>query len=220
MRIDDLDAVERRAYKRFNQDGLWDMYLGVLLAMFGFSEFLDDALASETAILAAWASLVFGAVLVFTLLKKYVTAPRLGTFKPGPVRRSKLHRTRLVLAGSVVVGLVAWIVTAAYVGGELDAGIPMHVVIPSVWALNALVVFGLMAHFMDYPRLYAWSVLFAVTLPLQVWLPRFTALEPTPLLTFGLPGAVMISVGAVLFARFVKENPLPGKGVGIGADHS
>ena len=197
----DLKAVERRAFRSTFQDGLWDMFLGVMFLMFPFGVFLRKADMSETTDALITLGVNFGAVVLFVLAKRYITTPRIGRVKFGPERQRKIRMGRLVLGASVVLGLVVFILTASdnLNSGELMLG---------VFSVNILVVFGALAHFLDFPRLYGYAAAFALSMPvgivLEGWINGFEAPY-----TFFLTAGVPLVVGMVLFNRFLRDYPLP-----------
>jgi hypothetical protein len=142
--------------------------------------------------------------------KKYVTVPRIGRVRFGPKRRGRVWLVRLLLAGSVGLGVVLFIFMLA--GGlgrlariELDDG----AVIAVIWAANALILFGLGAALLDYGRLLVIGLMFASAVPVDILIHRLWGLDVSPL-AFGVPGLLVIVMGLVIFARFLRDYPLPG----------
>ncbi len=86
----DLKQLERLAFRRTYQDGLYDIYIGgifVSFAVFAFTVFPG----SETKSLVPLVYLVLGlglSGLLFWLGKKYITLPRIGLVNFGPARRN------------------------------------------------------------------------------------------------------------------------------------
>ena len=109
----------------------------------------------------------------------------------------------ILLAGAIVLILSITAFTS-----DWSDGLPMGLIFPAVYAINMLLVFGLMAHFLAYDRLYLIGVLYALPLPVDMVLKRFAEIRITYLL-FAVCGIVIVVIGLVTFVRFLRENPLP-----------
>jgi len=206
-----LKELERKAFRSTFQDGLWDIFLGFLLLNMGGSTLLGGSEMSplwSMIVLTVFAGVV---LLLFWAGKKFITTPRIGSVKFGAQRKSKLKSVRLVLFMSVLVGALMSI----WGVGSRVAGVPYliaQVPLPAyVWAVQCVVVFSLAAYFMDVTRFYFYGVLYALPFPLGILLAENTDLAgaSSMAITFGASGAVMVLVGAVLFARFLRRYPLP-----------
>jgi hypothetical protein len=204
-----LKEIERRAWRSFFVDGLWDIYLGLLLTVMGVNAWLSDLGVPEGRTLLIYAALVIAAMGLLWAGKKYITVPRIGRVKFGPKRRAKIRIVRLILVGSVVLGLALFAFTLAGGFGWLArAELDSEVFVAVLWVVNVLVVFGLGAYFLDYGRLVAIGVMFAVAVPADVLIHRLWGADVSPL-AFGVPGLLVIAMGLVILARFLRNYPLP-----------
>jgi len=205
-----LKELERKAFRSTFQDGLWDIFLGMLLLNMGGSTLLGGSEMSPL-----WSMIVltvFAGVVLFLFWagKKFITTPRIGSVKFGAQRKSKLKRVRLVLFMSVLVGALMSI----WGVGSRVAGVPYliaQVPLPAyVWAVQCVVVFSLAAYFMDVTRFYFYGVLYALPFPLGILLAHNTDLSGSVsmAITFGLAGGPMVLVGVVLFFRFLRRYPV------------
>jgi hypothetical protein len=205
-----LRALERKAYRSFFRDGLWDVYLGLLLLTMGIPVLLARPGAPASALpIAVGLGMTIAAMAVFFGGKRYVTVPRLGTAKFLPARRAGNKKTTLVLTFSVLVGLALFVFPGLGIGtrGGL-AGIPVPALL---WAGNCLIVFGLGAYFLDFGRLYAYGVLYAASFPLAVVLRTQAGLAQGWLIAYALTSAPMLIIGLILFVRFLHDYPPPPK---------
>ncbi len=206
-----LKELERKAFRSTFQDGLWDIFLGLLLVNMG-----GGMLLGASGMSPLWAMVVLtgfaGVVLLgFWVGKKFITTPRIGLVKFGSQRKSKLRRVRVVLFLSVLLGVLMfiWGVGSRYGGApRLIASLPLPAYI---WAAQCLVVFGLAAYFLDVTRFYLYAVLYALPFPLGILLAQNTDLSGSVsmAITFGVAGGVMVLWGAVLFVRFIRRYPVP-----------
>jgi hypothetical protein len=204
-----LKEIERRAWRSFFADGLWDIYLGVLLAVMGVYAWLRELGIPATWTMLIYIGLIAAAMGLLWAGKRYVTAPRIGRVKFGPKRRAKIRVVRLILGGSVVLGLALF--AFALAGGfrwlariNLDGG----VIVAFFWVANVFVVFGIGAYFLDYRRLLVIGAMYASAVPVDILIDRLWGVDASPL-AFGVPGLLVILMGLAIFARFLRDYPLP-----------
>jgi hypothetical protein len=203
-----LKEVERRAWKSFFQDGMWDIYLGLLLLAMGVSAWLSDQDISEVTHFAIYIPLILLSMVVLWAGKRFITVPRMGRVKIGPKGKSRKRKARVLLFFSVVVGLALFLV--ALVAYKHPAGwaslIPY--LLPAVWALNMLIVFGLGAYFLEFNRLYIHGVLYALAVPVDFLVREWTGIN-LGAIAFIVPALVILLVGGIVFLRFLRDYPLP-----------
>jgi hypothetical protein len=199
-----LKELERKAWRSVFQDGLWDMYLGFLLLTMGMGPVLPTL---DTPIMWTLAMLLMLSLLAwfaFWAGKKFITTPRMGLVKFGPQRKAKLKKTRAVLFLSVLLGVITLVLRAMWNVEWAAIPIPAY-----VWAVQAIVVFGLGAYFLDVSRFYAYGVLYAIPLPVGIVLLQNTGLPGLMFLPFGVSGGIMVIIGVALFIRFLHDYPVP-----------
>jgi hypothetical protein len=73
-----LKELERKAWPSFFDDGLWDIYLGVLLGLMGISGLLDRTSLTEDAGMTIYIGLLVITMLAFWAAKRFETVPRIG----------------------------------------------------------------------------------------------------------------------------------------------
>ena len=209
--ITDLDKLERDAFRRFYEDGVFDIYLGVMMLVFFASSALWETLESE---LIAYAGMLGLALLITVPLLAYrrrLLRERLGTFEPGPARKLRISRTRWVLLGSVLLGLIVFgVTTLALVGPESVDW--LTVIVPVAWFVNAVLVFGLMAYNLDVPRFYAYGLVAGLLMPLMIWPDALWGIEVPAWAVFGVAGVAVIAYGVVKLRRFLRQYPAPQHG--------
>jgi len=203
----DLKELEKKAYRSFFKDGIWDVYLGLLLLAMGGAPAL--LAIGATMVWAAAAGLLLSSlgVAFFFAGKKYLTVPRLGAVQFGPARTLRRKKTSLVLACSALVGIALLALTATRSLPSLGlAGVPTVAII---FAANCLIVFSLGAYYLDFDRLYVYGLLYAVAFPLAVVLTEHWGAAAGFLVAYALSAVPMIVVGVSLFVRFLREYPVP-----------
>jgi hypothetical protein len=175
-----LQVVERRAWTLYFQDGLWDIFLGLL--------FLGGGLRSLTG--NRWFYLLIAAgVLALILGKRWITVPRLGQINFSPQRKARQNVLRVAIFAVVL----------------LTAALALWTALPAGWIFVVLVpgIFLLMAYMMDFKRLYFYSVLIAAFMVI-------TEVYGDPLAAWAqiVAGLVPLTVGLVLLVRFLRHYPV------------
>ncbi len=203
----ELKELERRAYRSFFRDGIWDIYLGLLLLAVGSGPGLATVGAPPLWAGMGGLALAALAMLLFVGGKRYLTVPRLGTVRFGPGRSARRRKTTVVLAVSVLVGAALLVVRLA-APARLPAlgGIPAAVVI---FAASCIIVFGLAAYYLDFARLYLYGPLYGAAFPFAVAVHGLADVPQSFLAAYGLTAAPMLVIGLVLLIRFLREYPLP-----------
>ena len=202
----DLKQIERKAYRSTYQDGLWDIYMGVVVVLMGF--FLYHPESGYSAInIITMVLLLSLAYSLFWAGKKYITLPRMGQVRFGPIRQRR-KKTMAIILGVIVliqfifVGLTAVSRYYPQVGGRLfgstDAGLTIVAAIGSLFVGLPML---LMAYMNDFPRGYYIAVLMSLAVFLMI-------LTNQPLYP-AVSGILIIIPGVVLLINFLKKYPLP-----------
>ena len=202
-----LKEAEKKAFSSFFKDGFWDLYLGILLIGFALGIILSNSNLSKTWVYLILIVYNFGFCGAFLLAKRNITSPRMGIVRYGKKRKKKLKIVSLVLTLSVLFGAVVFIFTLLTTKSAWTGRIPFDLLFPLVWLINAVVVFSLMAYFMDYPRFYLYGFFFGLPLSLDTILKYYFGLRLLiPLII--VPGLIMVAIGVRLLVRFLKTYPV------------
>ncbi len=202
-RLTDLELLERSAFRRFYDDGLVDVFFGLVLMSMAVGAAASNWLESEIA--GTLIMLVVAFALVWLLLgqRRRLLRARLGDFEPGPERRRKISASRLALVGSLFVGILV----SALVWVADREGFSLELILPLLWFVNAVVVLGAMAHFLNVPRFYVHGFLFGLAMPLLILPDLLWGVRIPPWFAFGVPGTVMVVVGVVKLLGFLRRYP-------------
>jgi hypothetical protein len=211
-----LKELERKAWRSFFQDGLWDIYLGLLLLGMGSGRLARYIGLPEE---SGWSLLPNLAMSIVSMIflwagKRYITVPRMGRVKVGQKGKARKRKARILLTASVLVGAVLFVV-ALVVPGNAPGRRNLAIVFPAVYVLNMLVIFSLGAHFLDFSRLYLIGVMYALPVPLDIALEEFAGID-LGFAVFAAPAAVILLIGTVLFIRFLRDYPVPAQGPSTG----
>ncbi len=198
-----LKEIERKAYTSYHQDGLWDLYLGLLLAVMSISDLLFGNIESTLWRYAMYAVVIGLVYLIFWAGKKFITVPRMGLVKFGPARKVRQKKTAAIITISVLAGVIAMVLLLAVKSdpsgweavlegrGLFAAGL-------GVWIAF---IFSLGAYFMNFARLYVYGVFFALGFSGAILL-------DSPIMFF-VAGCLILLPGLVIFIRFLRDYPQP-----------
>ncbi len=204
-----LKEIEKRAFRSTYQDGLWDIYYGLIVLCMAFFLYYPESGYSFRNILLGMLSFL-AAYGLFFAGKKWITAPRLGQAVFGEVRKRKRKTLTIVMcvlialqAALVAVTATGWLNPAF--GAKLNQWLgEKNGTLLAVASIAMLMVgSGMFAivHFSDFIRGYYIAALMALAVFLMILFNR-------PLYPI-LIGAVIIVPGVVLLVRFLKRYPLP-----------
>jgi hypothetical protein len=212
----DLDKIERKVWMRFYEDGIFEIFMGVLLLLMGSWRLVPEGTLDQSG--APFILIMIGlqmmAVVAFILAKRFITFPRIGRVKFGPKGKQRKRKAAIVLSGSVLVGLVLFVLGASLATGKLTLPNP-DILFPSIWVANMLIVFGLLAYFTGNSRFYLVGFMYALPMPAIIALRRLAGFE-VGYLAFLLPAIPLLVVGGVVMARFIRKYPPLTRGLGNG----
>jgi hypothetical protein len=204
-----LKELERKAFRSTYQDGIWDIYFGLIVICTSIFIYRPASGYSPMNILLALAAMAV-AYSLFWAAKKYITLPRMGQVRFGPQRRRRRLTLILVMSGVVLVQvgflafqLLAWAnpeVGAKFNSFLLDRDV-MDLAVAAVGALFVGPSMVLVAYFIDYTRGYYIGFLIALAVFLMIYLNR-------PIYPI-IIGVLIAIPGLVLFVRFLRSYPLP-----------
>jgi hypothetical protein len=186
-----LKELERRAWRSTFEDGIWDLFFGTTLLWIAASRLIHVELVNVL--------LALGTVAAFIVAKRVITVPRMGMVKFGSGRKKKRATTATLLTVSVVLtGLLGYMAAGDATGEWIRNN---QTVVDVMFAAWAYFVFALMAHWLDFPRLYLIGLVYALV---------FSHLLPIDTSVTALVGGALIAVpGLVQLIRFLRKYPLP-----------
>ena len=206
-----LKELERMAFLRTFEDGLYDIYLGGLLASFaafGFTVFPGNNTETLTAMLYYLLGISLSG-LVFFLGKKFITLPRIGLVNFGPARQKS--RRNLLIALAVIVALQGLFILLQFgpllppaareelasILGEANNSRLLVAVVGGLFVAPGML---LIAYFASIPRGYYHAVMMALGIFLMIMLDQAWWMV--------LGGALIILPGLYLLSRFLQRYPL------------
>ncbi len=203
-----LIELERKAFRSTFQDGLWDIYFGLIIISMSIFLFRPATGYSPLNILLMLASMIV-AYILFWVGKRFITLPRMGQVKFGE-KRARRKKTMILILGGVVL-IQATFLVIQFVGwrnpefgAKLNAFLQeknaMDLAIATIGSLFVGPSMILIAYFMDFPRGYFIAVMMALAVFFVIYLN-----QPIYPIIIGILIAVP---GVVLFLRFLQKYPL------------
>jgi hypothetical protein len=209
-----LKEIERKAFRSTYQDGLLDIYMGIVVASMAVMMLATDyETFGWTILLIAFGGVGVGC-LIFWGGKKFITLPRMGQVRFGEVRQQRKRKLAILLGGVIVIqaSIVlltagAWAVPA--LGAALARWLPgadaERLLVASLGALFVGPALMLVAYFNDFLRGYYIAGLVSLSVFLMI-------LFDQPLIQC-IAGGLIAIPGVILLVRFLQKYPYPGSGV-------
>jgi len=203
-----LNNLERKVFLSTYQDGLWDMYLGLIVICMSFFLYRPATGYSPLNIVLMLACMAV-AYAIFLAGKKFITQPRMGQVKFGE-KRARRKKTMALVLGVVVLIQVAFLGIQFIGWRNPEFGATLNTFLKEKNAMDlAVATLGslfvgpsmiLVAYFMDFTRGYFTAVMMALAVFLMIYLN-----QPIYAIIIGI---LTITPGVVLFLRFLQKYPL------------
>lgn len=186
-----LKELERKAFRSFYQDGIWDIFFGLMMLALYASTIFDNSGNKALKILPMIFLEIF-AMLFLIYGKKQITTPRLGHVVFGPKRKRRFVYIFIVNLVALAAGIVLYgandLLSLNLAQSELIAPLGMGVWIAFLTSI--------MAYFLDFDRLYIYALIYGST---------FAAVLLLDLPILFLVAALLILIpGGVIFFRFLS----------------
>lgn len=197
----DLKNIERKIYSSYFNDGIWDIYGGLIISGFGLFILTGQVIVLILCILLA---------LILVLIRKPIVMARLGSVKFSVERIEKTTKHQAI---AWIAGFVVLIATVVFTGLFLTNNIPVSL---DNWISNYfLVIFGgiftviicIAAYIISVKRYYIYALLVFMAFLLASIL-RSEDLEGIPITIAGL---LVLCSGIVMLVRLLIKNTMPEK---------
>ncbi len=205
----DLKVLEKKVYQRYFEDGLWDIFLSLIILSIGvaplFSLLLNIPDPWNDIIPALGVNIL--AFLIFYFGKKYITVPRIGFVKFGPKRKAKQKKLKLFLFIVFIVNIILFILPFSGITSYIQ--IEQYIIFLLLGFGFFTFPFCVVAYFLDFTRLYYYAFSLGIGLFLTYLLEPTLGNPLNTILIFGGIGGVILIIGLIYFIRFLKQFPLP-----------
>ena len=191
----DLKTLEQKAFRSFYQDGIWDIFFGLMMLAMYVPTLFDD-MESKGVRTLSLILIELAAVFFLIFGKKAITTPRLGNVNFGEKRKKRLIYIIGVNLFSLGLLLTLMLVRnlnpAAFRSDSADM---LSAIGMGVWITFMT---SIIAYFLDFKRLYLYAMLYGLTFALVL-------LFDIPLL-FLIAALLILLPGLVIFTRFLQTN--------------
>jgi hypothetical protein len=204
----DLKTIEKNVLKTAHQHGFFEVVIGFVVTGMAFGPIFRESLPSPYKYFLWPLILVIIANLLVFIIIKYVIQPRTGIAKPGPSLKSMRKKLFIVISIQLVIHLTFLTLLVIGTGPGIHVQGILFIVIVGLFIIP---LFGIIAYLMKYPRLYLIGMLiwFAIFLNELFYDPIDYRIRW--LLSYGIIGSIIFSIGLIVFIRFLKKYPLPKK---------
>lgn len=183
----DLEKLESSAFRAYFEDGMFDIFFGLMFILGGLRTITDEP---------AFSLLILVAVLVPVLGKRAITYPRLGRVKFREHRVKGLFRIMLV---TVILVLVSAAIVGLHLSTDLLEG---RLVGDLVFGAMFIGITLVMGQYFEYPLLVVHGVIFAIIALCN------GLLEDDAAATVALiGGSISIIIGLTNLATFLRKYP-------------
>jgi hypothetical protein len=192
------------------KDGLWDIFLGCGLLTLSIYPLTRAALGP--ALNLALILVVLGIEIVcFYAARRHFILPRIGLVKLGASQKAKLRFSHFATFGLVILTVGFFLVVVINgVNEPAWEGAPQWLQdldVDIFFSLLIVGLFALLSHVLGIPRLLPYGWLFGgANLASTVLDVYYGHTFPIPI---ALVGALILVVGCSMFARFLREYPVP-----------
>lgn len=204
----DLKSLEKKAYRSIFDDGLWDLFIGLIILSIGSGTAVGALFNLSEVWIMIIPALVLNiiAFLIFYFGKKFITIPRIGYVKFGPKRKSKQLKLKIFLSIFFIVNLILAILPFT----SLIRNIPLESFYITLILGICFITFPLCitAYFLDFTRLYYYAFLAGMGLFLTDLINPIVGSPLDSILTFGSIGAGIVVIGLYYFIWFLRKYPI------------
>jgi hypothetical protein len=200
----DLKAIEKKSYQIIFKDGIYDIMFGILLISFAVAPVLREIIG-----LGYIFFMIIPAPLFYILAKKYISLPRIGIAKFGGKRKKKYRAMLIVSLITFPISVI--LLTLTYLGPfQIDVSTALGgYAVPIGAGLFAIFICGLTAHLIDFTHLFYYGLIIGLGIMITEYFNTTIGPPINDVLTFGIPGVIVILIGLFTLSQFIKKYPLP-----------
>ena len=207
----DLKEIEKKTWRSTFEDGILDIYFGILVLGLGMGMTLSSILPNP---LDKFIPFIFIGIGLFFFLtaKKYITQPRLGVVKFGLKRKGRKLKTLIMLSINFIILLILFLIR--FINPELSLDFPGYLegLILGLLFITAPICFA--AYFIQYSRFYFIGLLVGLSFFLS---DLFSIFIPEPfdtLIVFSIVSGAIIVMGIISLIKFIRKYPIKKEEVG------
>ena len=197
--------MEKKAWRVNFEDGIFDIYFGIIIISFVPNIVLFDLLPIPMNFLLS--PIIIGFALAFFILsKKYLIKPRIGTVKYGRKRKIRKMKTGVILSINVLLLLILFLLRTSDFWDDLN--IPNTIEILLIQLIFITLPLCLVAYILQYNRLYIIAILMGSSFFIAELISTFITPPINIIVVFLIIGGLIILMGVFSMIKFIKRHPL------------
>ena len=201
-----LKDLEKRAWRSAYQDGIWDIYFGLLILGLGIAPFGDSfGLPAEIGSMIIVICCNSIAVLFLILGKKFITIPRIGFVKFGAKRKKLKKRLLAFLVFNILLAFLFLFVNLSGIFDWLNIGGLIEPL--AIGLLIITIPLSILAYFLEYHRLYVYAIFFGLGFFISELLFPFVGSPLDLFFSMGLVGLIVFFIGLLHLIQFLRKYP-------------
>jgi hypothetical protein len=185
---------------------LLDIFFGLIIIGWitnSLGDFFDTVIV--IIILSSYYILV---CILFILTKRFISVPRMGQVKFGPIR--KLNVKRFIIFSVINTTILIILLILPYTGLFQSVNFDGYITILLICTLFIWLPLSIIAFLIKFNRLYIYAIIgglsFFVADLLRGYIPYLLSTS----IVFGVSGGIIFSIGLIVFLRFLKKYPKEG----------
>ena len=199
-----LKGLEKKAWRSAFQDGIWDIYFGLLILGLAIAPIgYDIGLPAEFGAMIIVLCCNSIAILFLILGKKYITIPRIGFVKFGAKRKKIKKRLLAFLVFNLVIAFVFLFGNILGIFEWLNVGVLFEPLV--IGLLLITVPLSVLAYFLEFHRLYIYAIFFGLGFFISEILFPFVGSPLDLFLSLGLVGIMVIFIGLGYLIQFLRK---------------
>ena len=203
----DLEELEKKAWRSTLEDGIFEIYFGIIHLSLTLGVVLDEFLPSPFSSFIGILIIVLG-LIFFLISKKYISQPRLGKVKFRWKRIARKVKTIIILMINFLVLLIIYLI--GVLNPQFKINLPGYLYGLIIGLLFVTLPLCFVAYFFQFTRLYIIAILFGLSFFLDEIFALLLIPEPfDSLLGYGIISISILSMGISIFIRFLRKYPLP-----------
>jgi hypothetical protein len=206
-----LKQLEKNAWRATFQDGLWDIYFGLIIMGLGLAplgRFLG--LPETIGVLMLVFCWDIAASLVFIFGKMYISRPRIGLVKFGKIRKKRNKLLAVFLGINVGLTIITFIFTLL---GMFQLSLPGYLVMLVIGLIFITIPFSFIAYFIQLKRVYLYALLGGFGLFFSELLDPILDAPFNDLIVFVPFGGMILAFGITVLIHFLRQYSLTKKEV-------
>ncbi|TKJ23056.1 MAG: hypothetical protein CEE43_04895 [Promethearchaeota archaeon Loki_b32] len=201
----DLKEIEKKSWRSTFEDGILDIYFGILVLGIGMGMTLSPVVPNPFDKFIPFIFIGIG-LAFFLTTKKFITQPRLGVVKFGLKRKGRKLKTLIMLSINFIILLILFLIR--FINPELSLDFPGYLegLILGLLFITAPICFA--AYFIQYSRFYFIGLLVGLSFFLS---DLFSIFIPEPfdtLIVFSIVSGAIIAMGIISLIKFIRKYPL------------